>query len=284
MSGVYGEFYLKSICLILSHGKYLSSFWEMTVSLREKHIRCEALLAEEEYRPQEETLYITDSRQVLDGLLKKGLPVVVYLHEENRKQDMSAARYAFEQPRELDVTYWERVYRRQKNIAWDILETQRCYLRETTVEDVDDFYDIYSNPEMTRYTESLYESPISEKAYVREYIEKVYHFYEFGIWTVVWKETGQVIGRAGIHVREGYDLPELGYVIGKPWQGQGVATEICRAILAYAGQELGFERLMTVIQKENRASLRLAKRLGFREAEKPAPPGDDLVLFVAQTK
>ena len=166
-----------------------------------------------------------------------------------------------------DPAYVERIYRRYRDIPWDILETERCFLRETVPDDVDAFYEIYGAPEMTRYTEDLYESKISERAYIREYIEKIYHYFEFGVWTVVLKETGEIIGRAGLNVREGYDMPELGYVIGRPWQGKGVATEVCRGILEYAASVFGFERIMTLIQAENEKSLHIAKRLGFRMQE-----------------
>jgi RimJ/RimL family protein N-acetyltransferase len=80
--------------------------------------------------------------------------------------------------------------------------------------------------------EPLYEEVDEERAYARDYIEKVYAFYDFGIWTVVEKTSGEVIGRAGICYREGYEDPELGFMIGVPWQGKGLATEVCRAVLA----------------------------------------------------
>ena len=268
MSYVYGEFQLKRVCMILSHGRFLKPLFGPVELLEARGIGCEALLAEEEYSVCPESLYITDHEAVLRDLLQRGLPAVAYLHEGNREQDLSAAKYAFEEPGQLEAGYFERVYRRYAGQPWDILETERCFLRETTVEDVEAFYEIYKEPGMTRYTEDLYESKVSECAYVREYIEKVYKYFEFGIWTVVLKETGQVIGRAGINVREGYDLPELGYVIGRPWQGKGIATEVCRAILEYAWEEFGFERVMTIIQKENETSLKLAKHLGFRLQER----------------
>ena len=268
MNYIYGVFYLKRVCIILSHAKWLSPFVKLVTHLQEAGIACEAMLTEEEYPVLPEMLYVTDSEAVVKKLVAEQLPVAVYLHEENRGQDLSAAKYAFESPEGLDATYMERVYRRYKGIPWDILETGRCYLRETMVEDVDDFYEIYREPEITRYTDALYESKISERAYVREYIEKVYKYFEFGIWTVVLKETGQIIGRAGLNIREGYEWPELGYVIGLPWQGQGIATEVCRRILEVAWTEYGLEHLITIIQKENIASLRVAQELGFCEKER----------------
>ena len=54
-----------------------------------------------------------------------------------------------------------------------------------------------------------------ETQYIQDYIKNVYEFYGFGMWTVVEKASGQVIGRAGVSYREGFSLPELGFMIGK---------------------------------------------------------------------
>ena len=282
MQNKYGEFYLKEVIIILSHAGWLAGFGGLVEDLKNREVMCTAMLAEEEYPVKENALYITDHAVTLQDIVEKNLPVAVYLHEDNKEEPLAAARYAFEDPRSLDAVYAERVYRRCKDIPWDILETERCFLRETVPEDVEAFYEIYSAPEMTRYTEDLYESKISERAYIREYVEKVYHYFEFGIWTVVLKETGEIIGRAGLNVREGYDMPELGYVIGKPWQGKGIATEVCSGVLKYATDEFGFEKVMTLIQEENKASLQVAWKLGFQVQEELMEKGVKHLLMIRE--
>ena len=215
----------------------------------------------------ERRLYATDRLQAARELKCRGEAVVVYLHEGNRDQDFSEFPYAVEDLNVLDVWYAERVYRRLKGLPWTIRETDRCVIRETTVEDVDHFYKIYSDPEITKYMESLYPEIEQEKQYVREYIEKVYAFYEFGVWTVVEKESGEVIGRAGFSYRQGYDDPEIGYIIGVPWQRHGYAEEVCRAILEYGWQELNFTRVQALVETENEPSLTLCDKLGFTAVE-----------------
>ena len=215
----------------------------------------------------ERALYITDDLRRAGQLKEAGEAVLIYLHEGNRGQDMGEFPYAVEEPEELEGEYAERAYRRLKGLPWKILETDRCLVRETTVEDVDAFYRIYSHPEITRYMEGLYPEPEQEKQYVRDYIEKVYGFYEFGVWTVVEKAEGTVIGRAGFSYREGYDIPELGFIIGVPWQRQGYAGEVCRAILTYGRETLGFRQVQAVVEPRNEVSLKLCASLGFRRQE-----------------
>ena len=160
------------------------------------------------------------------------------------------------------------MYRRLAGIPWDILETERLYIRESTVEDVADFYRIYSGPSITDYLEDLFANPDEERAYMENYIHHMYGFYGFGMWTVIEKAGRRIIGRAGLDVREGYELPELGFVIEKEYQGKGYAKEACDAILTYAKEELAFDRVQALVEEENRASLQLLTNLGFTYEKK----------------
>lgn len=216
---------------------------------------------------KEEKLYLTDDLALARKLKENGEAVAIYLHEGNREQDFSAFSYAVEEPEELEAEYAERVYRRLKGLPWNILETDRCIIRETTEEDVDSFYRIYSHPDITKYMENLYPEVEQEKQYVREYIEKIYGFYEFGVWTVLEKESGEVIGRVGFSYRQGYELPEIGYIIGAPWQRHGFAEEVCRAVLRYGWEKLGFERVQALVETGNGPSLILCDKLGFTAVE-----------------
>lgn len=214
------------------------------------------------------TLWITDDGQRAQELLAADCPVLAWLHGDNGDQNFTGVRYACENIGELDFDYLEKVYRRYAGIPWDILTTDRCLVRETRAEDLDALYEIYAEPSVTRYTEGLYPERAQEEAYLQDYTENMYYFYNYGVWTICDKTTGQVIGRAGFSNREGYEDPELGFVIGVPWQRQGYATEVCKALLEYGKEELGFERVQMLVMPENRVSLRLAEKLGFRRRDR----------------
>lgn len=228
----------------------------------------------EQYAP---VLYVTDDPKTAKELRDRGEAVLIYLHEGNQEQDFADFLYAVEDPDNLDPEYAVKVYQRMKGLPWDILQTERCLIRETTPEDVDDFFRIYSDPEITRYMENLYPELEQEKQYIRDYIEKIYTFYEFGVWTVIQRNSGAVIGRAGFAYREGYEEPELGFIIGIPWQHQGYAEEVCRAILEYGWERLEFTRVQAMVEPGNEASLRLCKKLGF-EAKETVKAGERVYL------
>lgn len=214
----------------------------------------------------EDTLYITDSETEYQALKQQGKYVLPYRHEENAQAVYPGALYVIEQIEELDFDAIDMVYRRLAGLPLDILTTKRCVVRETTVEDVDAFYRIYAEPEITEYMENLYADRDEEIAYIKEYREKVYGFYGYGMWTVLTK-AGTVIGRAGISWREGFDLPELGFVIGVPWQRQGYAYEVCRAILDHAYKELEFTQVQALVMEGNEKSAALCRKLGFKREE-----------------
>lgn len=228
----------------------------------------------------EEILYITDQEETYAALRKEGRYVLPYYHKGNRSAAFPGAIYAVECLEEVEEASLEMAYRRLAGLPWEILQTERCMIRETTLEDVDSFYRLYEEPSITEYMEPLFEDRDEEIAYIKDYIERVYAFYGYGMWTVMEKKSREVIGRAGISWREGYDLPELGFVIGVPWQRQGYAFEVCMAILAYAKTELLMEQVQALVQPENKNSLRLCEKLGFTYAGETMPDGERHLLLV----
>ena len=130
-----------------------------------------------------------------------------------------------------------------------------------------------AEPSVTLYTEDLFENREDELAYTESYIKNQYGFFGYGLWIVEETDTGRVVGRAGISNREGYDEAELGYVIEKERQNRGYATEICRAIVEYAGSVLMMQGLNCFVQKENLPSISLCLRLGFEYLEDTAING-----------
>ena len=213
--------------------------------------------------PKENTLFVTDCPEIAEHFAKNNLPVLGILMPQNENAPFAGVRYLSEGWDDITPIYLERVYRRYRSLPWHILETERCTLRETTEADVDAFYRIYAEPSVTAFMENLFSDREEELRYMADYREKVYALYGFGIWSVILKETGEIIGRAGLDMRRGFAEPELGFVIGVPWQRQGIAEEVCRAILRYGEEELGFTKVQALTEQENTASLALLKKLEF---------------------
>ena len=164
---------------------------------------------------------------------------------------------------EVDFDFLERIWQRHHHIPWTIFETERLLVRELTLDDMDGLFELYSYEGMTDYMEGLY--PYEEEyAYQKAYIESMYGFFGYGMWLVFEKESGKLIGRAGVEHREALDGElELGYAIGTPWQGRGFATEVCQGILKYVQEELYFDEIVSLVEPANKASVHLLEKLGF---------------------
>lgn len=209
------------------------------------------------------TLIICDSGQDAKVLSAKGYYCIGALHSLNRDEKFDGLKYVFDEIDQVDADSFLKVYQRYAGEPWEVIRTERLIIRETTVDDVDEFYRLYKEPEMTKYMEGLFENPEDEKRYQKDYIEKVYGLMGFGIWTIVRATDGEIIGRAGYSIRNGFDNIELGFLIGKAYQGQGYAYEACNAILEYGKNILEFDNVQTLVKKENEVSIKLCEKLGF---------------------
>lgn len=205
---------------------------------------------------------MTDIPDVCRLAQEKGIPSLLYLHDGNKEESISQIPYAITDFDGIDYAYLCNIAKRFYHIPWTILQTRRCVLREMTEDDLDALYEVYRDPEVSKYTENLYEDREKERTYIRDYIEQVYRFCGWGIWVIVLKETNTIIGRAGLAWRDGYDTPEIGFVIAKDYQRQGYAFEVCDSILHYC-KEMDFKTIRVLYQKENIASEKLCKKLGF---------------------
>lgn len=86
----------------------------------------------------------------------------------------------------------------------------------------------------------------------------------YGQWAIVERESRQLIGRAGLINPDGWPGPEVGYLLGKAWWNRGYATEAARAALDWAFRARDFDRILSLIDPDNAASIRVAERIGER--------------------
>ena len=166
---------------------------------------------------------------------------------------------------EITPDFLEKMYQRKRGIPWTILETERTVIRELSLNDIDALFLLYGDPEIQRFIPPLMPTKEEETEFQKAYIEKMYGFFGYGFWNIIDRESGRLIGRAGISNRRGFDIPELGYLLDKEHRGRGIAYEVCTSVIAYAERILGIEELNAFIQNENLPSIRLAEKIGFRD-------------------
>ncbi len=211
----------------------------------------------------EECIVISDSAKGVNEASKLGIPVIGFLTEDSEGWELSKADMLIEGFEEIDNIFVKRVYERAHHIPWIIAETPNCIIRESVLEDLEYFFEIYTGEGM-EYVEPLADYK-TEQEKLQAYIKNRYPFYEYGMWTVVDKQSGKVIGRAGIEEREinGEEKTEFGYMLHYLYRRRGIGTEICQAILAYAKSTLYMEEIHAYTHPKNLPSQKLLNKLGF---------------------
>jgi RimJ/RimL family protein N-acetyltransferase len=146
-----------------------------------------------------------------------------------------------------------------------ILETNRLFLRRLLMDDLDDLYALYSDPEIRKYFPEGVLSRGETKEELEWYLNGHPEYPQLGLWATIHKETGRFIGRCGLLPWEidGRLEFEIAYLLDKAFWHQGLATEAARGILQYGFQKLNAARLICLMHPENLASQRVAKRIGM---------------------
>ncbi len=145
-----------------------------------------------------------------------------------------------------------------------ILETNRLILRELTYNDFSSLYAVLADSDiMVHYPYTFDENRV--RRWIAKNIER-YNADGFGLWAVMLRENGEMIGDCGITMQniDGQLLPEIGYHVRKDQQKKGYATEAAAECIRYGFEELNFDRLYSYMKYTNEASARVAVKNGMR--------------------
>lgn len=151
-----------------------------------------------------------------------------------------------------------------------ILETNRVLLRHQVIEDLDALWELYCDPEVTKY---IPDAPKTREE-AREELEWFLHGHprhpELGLWATILKDNGRFIGRSGLlpWTIDGQDEVEVAYTIAREHWGRGLGSEIAQGIAQYAFHTLGLTRLICLIEPENLASQKVAAKIGMKLEKK----------------
>jgi RimJ/RimL family protein N-acetyltransferase len=163
------------------------------------------------------------------------------------------------------------------------LETERLLLRVPERDDLDEYAAILGDPLVVR---SLGFGPRTrdETAEAIERMLRHWERHDIGLFSVVRKRDGQLLGRVGFllwdadrwlnalyHELEGPLETEIGWTIGSAFWSKGYATEAARAARDWALSVFGLTRLASLIAAGNTASIRVAEKIGERPERENLP-------------
>jgi ribosomal-protein-alanine N-acetyltransferase len=146
----------------------------------------------------------------------------------------------------------------------NILETNRLVLRTWRLDDAEVLFKIYSNPELYRFTGAdPFPDVDTPRRYMEEYFINRQKEYGFGVWAVVEKASGKLVGTCGLDYFDGRPEPGLGYWFDPEYWGRGYTTEAARACVAYAFNTMNVPELASMTDPQNKASQRVLEKTGF---------------------
>lgn len=148
-----------------------------------------------------------------------------------------------------------------------IFETERLFLRELNENDFGALCKIMQDEE-TMYA---YEGAFSDEE-VEEWLDRQlsrYREYGFGLWAVVLKETGEVIGQCGLTMQpwKNEKVLEIGYLFQRQFWHNGYASEAAAACKKYAFEVLKADEVCSIIRDTNLPSQKVAERNGMTKAD-----------------
>lgn len=148
-----------------------------------------------------------------------------------------------------------------------LLEGPRVLLRPLAVADAEDMYAFASDPFVTRY---LPWEPAPSADAVRPFLQDQVGRRKRGEslgFAIVDRATGAMVGSTDLmDLKAVRGQAELGYLIARPYWGQGWMTEAAALTADYGFREMNLGRLVAWADEENAASRRVMEKLGMRLA------------------
>jgi len=144
----------------------------------------------------------------------------------------------------------------------NILETERLIVRRYSPGDLADFYLLTGDADVMRYIR-----PVKTLEETRQFLEENIAFYDqnptLGRWALLSKENERVVGSFSLLPLQNTDDIHIGYALQKSYWGLGYATEIVRAGIRHAFDNLQLATLTAVIYPENVSSEKVLRKTGF---------------------
>ena len=143
------------------------------------------------------------------------------------------------------------------------ITTLRLILRPFTSQDAGPLHRILGDRDVLRYFPNP-TSPSLDRV-EKTIADQLKHWeeYAYGWWAIQLRAAGEFVGWCGLQFLPETEETEVGYLLGKPFWGQGLATEGARASLSFGFDDLGLGTIVAIVHPENLASRRVIEKLGM---------------------
>ncbi len=145
-----------------------------------------------------------------------------------------------------------------------LIETPRLSLRPFSTTDQEHLFLLYSNAVVMGIRKIGVQTKEGSNAQLQIILEH-WSRKEFGLWAVFSREENEFMGECGLReLSPGTDEIELSYGLIPAFWGIGYASEAATAVIEYGFMHLGLNEILGVANGENKTSLHVLKKLGFK--------------------
>ncbi|REE07934.1 RimJ/RimL family protein N-acetyltransferase [Winogradskyella pacifica] len=149
-----------------------------------------------------------------------------------------------------------------------IIETERLILRPITEQDVHDFFELDSNPNVHVYLGNTPVKTLEESEVMIANILKQYETNHIGRLALIEKNTNAFIGWSGLKyetiLRKEFNYYDIGYRLKEQFWGKGYATEAALASLDYGFKDLKLEKIGAAADVNHIASNTILRKIGMQ--------------------
>ncbi|MBL0737442.1 GNAT family N-acetyltransferase [Flavobacterium sp. GN10] len=145
-----------------------------------------------------------------------------------------------------------------------IIETERLILDRLTDKDVQEVFDLRSNPENMKYIPRPLAKNHEDAMELIKMIDEKIDTNEGINWSVRFKNDSKLIGIIGYYRMQPENYrAEIGYILSPNHHGKGIVTEAVNQLIKYGFESLKLHSIEAVIDPENYASEKVLQKCGF---------------------
>jgi RimJ/RimL family protein N-acetyltransferase len=165
-----------------------------------------------------------------------------------------------------------------------VIETERLILREHRLDDFEALATMWGDTGVTRFIGGKPSTRDESWARLLRYVGH-WKLLGFGYWAVEVKDGAQFVGDVGFadwkrDITPSLDgLPEGGWVLSTEAHGRGVACEAVHAALGWMDKNFCGQTTTCIVGVDNVASIRVAKKNGYREFTHTEFKGSPVIQF-----
>src|SRR3990167_4366089 len=136
-------------------------------------------------------------------------------------------------------------------------------LREQTLEDTEDFFRYYTDPEVGQYILATKPTTLIEASNEVQYCRNLFYTKQGVYWTIARKNDNRMIGAVGLYMNNMHHRAEITYDLSREYWRQGITKKAIQAVVTFAFEKIALCRIEAVTRHENIASSSLLKSAGF---------------------